>query len=323
MNQLLTEIKNKHYQLEKLIKKTPILSWDLETKNNYLSNKTEVFLKAELFQKTGTFKIRGVLSRLLSLSEDEKQKGVVAGTGGNHGIALAYGAKLMNIKATIVIPKTINPFRLNQIKAYDAEIIEVDNINLVLDQMNEIAKNQNKTVIHPYDHPLTSLGTATLGYEFLNEAKNLEAIIVSVGGGGLISGVAMAAKEMNPDIKIYGVEPQKADVLNQSLKANKAIKLKHGASSIADSLNAPEALAYSFSLCQKYVDEMVLVSDDEIKKSMTLAFEELKLAIEPACAASIAALVGPLKTKIIDKKVGVILCGSNIDFETFSKLCLN
>lgn len=310
----LEQIKSNYAKLQRYIYQTPILSWP-NTNNSLIC-------KCELFQKTGTFKIRGAITRVNGLTVEERKHGIVAGTGGNHGIAAALAAKMIGVHAKIIVPKTMNPFRFEKIRALGAEIILVDHIDQILDVMNEIAEKEKRIPIHPFDHPLTTLGTSSLGYEFLQQVPDLEVIIIPIGGGGLASGVSCAAKLINPKIKIYGVEPENANSMYLSFQQNHAVALTHHPESIADSLCSPRSMPYSYSVCKKFIDEIVLVSDDELRQSMKLLFEECKLACEAACAASTAAYFGPLKEKCAGKKTGLILCGSNIDVKTFLSILI-
>ncbi|TNF69008.1 MAG: threonine/serine dehydratase [Gammaproteobacteria bacterium] len=320
-NHYIDEVKSQYQNLASYVRKTPILPWQSKLKNSLLGEGTQIYFKCELFQQTGTFKFRGVLSRLLSLTGEEKKPGVIAGTGGNHGIALAYAASLLNIDSTIIIPRSINPLRLTRIKAYATEIIQVDNINEVLDTMHSLAEKKAKTIVHPFDHPLTTLGTATLGYEWLNQLPKLDVLLIATGGGGLLSGVAKFAKLFNPNIQVFGIEPELAPTMSLSFEKNKPIKLIDGAKSIADSLNAPNTLDYSFGICREYVDDIILVNDKAIKQAMKLLVEETNLVCEPAAAATTAALIGPLKNRLSGLKIGNLLCGSNIDINTFYQYC--
>lgn len=313
----LKDIQDNRAKIASYIRKTPLLPWETTLKDDLLGKEVEVFFKAELFQKTGTFKLRGALTRVLNLTEQKRKNGIAAGTGGNHGIALAYAAQLAGVHAKIVVPKTMNPLRRKIIESFDVEIVETDHIGQVMDKMVEICKNEGRTEVNGFDHPLVTLGTASLGLEFLEQVPDLDVLIVAIGGGGLASGVACAAKQINPRLKVYGVEPEGADTMYQSFKDGKPYTLPNGPKSIADSLSAPYAGKYSYAVCAKYIDEIVLISDNDMRKAMKILFEDLKIACEPACAASTAALLGPLKEKCQRLKTGVILCGSNIDFATF------
>jgi len=311
------EIEEQARRLSPRLYTTPVHEWNTPLKARLLGDDTRALLKLELFQKTGSFKARGALTVMDHLSAEEKERGVVAGTGGNHGIAVAFAARNANVNAKIVVPHTINPFRLRAIQDYGAEIIQVENISLVLNEMRRIAEVEHRTIMHPFENPLVTLGTGTLGYEFLNQTPDLDAIIVPIGGGGLASGVACAVKQIHPRCKVYGVEPAAANAMTLSLKAGHPLALPNGPRSIADSLSAPCTEPYSFYLCQKFLDDVVLIEDEEIRAAMKILFEDLKLAVEPAGAAATAALLGPLKDRCAGLRVGVIVCGANIDLQTF------
>jgi len=310
----LEEITEQHQRLSSYVVHTPIVRRD-----KWLDDRDVVF-KAELLQKTGTFKLRGALTRMLSLSEEEKAQGVVCGTGGNHGTAVAYAAKLLGIPAKIVVPDFINPYRLQAIIRLGGEVIKESSVTRVMERMDELAAAESRVVVHPFDHPLTTIGTATLGYEFYQQCQTLDAVIVPIGGGGLISGVALAMKRLNPQITVYGVEPNGANAMSLALAAKEPTPVPGGPKSIADSLCAPSALPYSFSVVKDHIDEVVLVSDDEIKAAMKLIAERLKFMVEPACAAATAAFLGPLAEKTQGQTTGILLCGTNIDVETFYRL---
>ncbi|MCB1111994.1 MAG: threonine/serine dehydratase [Chlamydiales bacterium] len=313
----LDQIKENYNEILPYINVTPMLHWISPLKDRLIGDNTEVFYKCELFQRTGTFKIRGALTRMLHLTFEEKQRGVVAGTGGNHGIAVAHVAKQLGIDAKIIVPETMNPLRLEKIKNLGADIKKMPTIGMVIDEMNVIAKSEGRVIIHPFEHPKITLGTASLGYEFLQQVPNLDVILVPVGGGGLVSGISCAAKQINPDIKVFGIEPEGANAMFLSFKQNRAVALTGKPLSIADSLCAPSAEPYSYGICRQFVDEIILVSDQQIRQSMKILFEHVKVACEPACATAMAALLGPLKERCNGKRTGLILCGSNIDLSTF------
>jgi len=316
----LFEIEEQARRLAVRIHQTPVHEWNTPLKARLIGDDTKALLKLELLQKTGSFKGRGALTVMDRLSPEQKKSGVVAGTGGNHGIAVAFAAQSAGVDAKVIVPRTINPFRLKAIKTYDAHVIEVENISLVLNEMRRIAAIENRAIMHPFENPLVTLGTATLGREFLAQAPDLDAVIVPIGGGGLASGISCAVKQINPRCKIYGVEPRGANSMVLSLQAGHPLTLPNGPRSIADSLCSPCTEPYSFSICQKFLDDVVLIDDDEMRTAMKILFEDLKLAVEPAGAAATAALLGPLKDRCSGLKVGIIVCGSNIDTETFHSL---
>jgi threonine dehydratase len=316
----LSEIEEQERRLASRLYVTPVREWDTPLKRRLLGEDAQAVFKLELFQKTGSFKARGALTVMDRLSPRQKENGVVAGTGGNHGIAVAFAAQNAQVGAKIVVPRTINPFRLKAIEAYGACVIQVDDISLVLAEMRRIAEAENRAIMHPFENPLVTLGTATLGFEFLRQEPGIDVVIVPIGGGGLASGVSCAAKQINPRCKVYGVEPSGANAMTLSLREGHPVALPGGPKSIADSLSAPCTEPYSFSVCQKYLDDVVLIEEDEMRAAMRILFEDLKLAVEPAGAAATAALLGPLKDRCKGLKVGLIVCGSNIDTETFYSL---
>lgn len=309
--------------LRQHLRLTPIQSWESPTKDSLLGADCHPVLKLELFQKAGSFKARGALTVVSRMSDTEKARGLVAGTGGNHGVAVALAAKVFNVNAKIIVPQTINPMRLQAIKDLGAHVMQVESIADVLDTMVKVAEEEDRTVVHPFEGEDITLGTGTLGAEFMEQVPDLDAVIVPIGGGGLASGVACAVKQAKPDCIVYGVEPVGASTMSLAFASGKTGTLPGGPKSIADSLSAPYSAPYSYAVCRKFIDEIVLIEDDEMRRAMKLLFEDLKLAVEPAGAATTAALVGPLREKCVGKKVGLIICGANIGTETFFDLIKN
>ena len=295
---------------------TPVHCWQGPLLSELLGDETEVMLKLELFQHTGTFKARGALVNLLSLSDAQLAKGVTAVSAGNHAIATAFAARRSGASAKVVMMKGANSFRVSQCQAYGAEIIFADDVHQAFDTVKRIEEEEGRGFVHPFEGELTALGTATLGLEFARQAPDLDALIVPIGGGGLCAGVASAFKLVQPACQIYGVEPEGADSMLRSFQAGSPQTIEK-VRTIADSLGAPYALPYSFALCQQNVDDIVLVDDDALRRAMGLLFSGMKLAVEPAGAAATAALLGPLRERLQGQRVGVIVCGANIDFATF------
>jgi threonine dehydratase len=277
-----------------------------------------VTFKLELLQRTGTFKIRGALSNMLQLSADQRHRGVTAVSAGNHAIAVACAASILNLSAKVVMLATASPARIAAARAHGAEVLIAENGPAGFELANHIAAVEGRTFIHPFEGKHTALGTATLGLEFAEQAPNLDALIVAIGGGGLAAGVASAFKLLQPACRIYGVEPTGADTMHRSFAANAPQRIDRTAT-IADSLAPPMALPYSFALCKANVDELVKVNDDQLCRAMAFMFTHLKLCVEPAGAAALAALREPLSATLAGKNVGVIVCGSNIDIDTFAR----
>jgi threonine dehydratase len=283
-----------------------------------LNNNADVYLKMELLQKTGSFKARGALNVIMQLTEQDKQQGVTAFSAGNHAIATAFAARTLGTSAKVVMPKTANPFRVETCKKLGAEVIFGADIGELTQIVDDLHRNEGRTIVHPFEGQHTFAGTATVGLELSQHARNLDAVIVPVGGGGLIAGIATAIKLTQPDCQVIGVEPEGACGMSDSL-AQKAPLEKVVVNTIADSLGAPLHLPQSFAIVQHFVDEIVRVSDAQLADVMQLMFTDLKLAVEPACAAAMAALMYPLNEKLTNKKVALILCGTNIDHATFQR----
>lgn len=305
--------------LQPYVAETPVWRWSEGEITNHMGDETQVFLKLELFQHTGTFKARGAIRNLLSLDDEARQRGVTAVSAGNHAIAVAYAAKLLGSSAKVVMPQSAPPARVQKCKSYGAEVVLVENVHAAFARVNEIVEAEGRTFIHPFEGKYTVLGTATVGLELGEQVSDLDAVIIPIGGGGLAAGIATAIKQMQPSCTVYGVEPEGANSMWRSFQAGSPQSIEK-VTTIADSLGAPRAEPYSFALCQRFVDELVLVNDEQLRAGMRLLFDGMNLACEPACAAATAAMIGPLKEKVQGKRVGVIVCGSNIDIETFCRL---
>ena len=286
---------------------------------------TRVWLKEELFQRTGSFKPRGALSVMLDLDAAALKRGVTGVSAGNHAISLAYCARKLGSTAKVVMPKNANPFRVKVCRELGATVELVDNVHDAFARVKEIETSEGRTFVHPYEGPKTALGTASVGLEFIDQVRaagtSLDAVIVAAGGGGLTAGVACAVKQMSPHTAVYAVEPEGADTLSRSFNAGTPQSID-AVRTIADSLGAPRCEAYSFALNRRFVDEVVLVNDDQIRDGMRLLFRAAKLVVEPAGATALAALMFPLRARLEGKSVGIVVCGANIDPETFAKQLL-
>lgn len=283
---------------------------------------TQVWLKEELFQRTGSFKPRGALSVMLDLDEAALARGVTGVSAGNHAISLGYCARILGSTAKVVMPKSANVFRVQMCRELGVQVELVDNVTEAFARVKEIESTEGRTFVHPYEGPKTALGTASVGMEFIDQVRaagaSLDAVIVAAGGGGLTGGVACAVKQMSPDTAVYVVEPEGADTMYRSFEAGSPQSID-AVRTIADSLGAPRCEPYSFALNRQFVDDVVLVTDDQIREAMRLLFRSAKLAVEPAGAAALAALMYPLRTRLEGKRVGVVVCGANIDAESFTK----
>ncbi len=198
-----------------------------------------------------------------------------------------------------------------------AEVVLVDDVGMAFAEAERIQQEEGRTFVHPFEGPLTALGTATVGLELTQQAPDLDAVIVPIGGGGLAAGMSAAIKQLRPECAVYGVEPKGANSMYRSFQAGSPQSIDK-VRSFADSLGAPYALPYSFELCREFLDDIVLLDDDAMRRGMALLFHSMKLAVEPAGAAATAALMGPLHDRLQGKRVGVVVCGTNIDIRSFS-----
>jgi threonine dehydratase len=314
----LAQIRDARRQLGTRIVETPVWHWQDRDLAAIVGEETQVLLKLELFQHTGTFKPRGALTVMLGLEPAVLARGVTAVSAGNHAIAVAYAARLLGTTAKVVMPKSANPLRVARCNEYGAEVVLVDDVTAAFARVEEIQATEGRTFIHPFEGPLTAAGTGTVALEFAEQAGELDAVIIPVGGGGLIAGMAAAFKQLQPNCHVIGVEPAGADTMIRSMASGTPQRIDK-VRTIADSLGAPYATPYTLGLCRRYVDEIVLLEDDDFRRGMALLFRSMKLAVEPAGAAATAGLCGPLRERLRGKRVGVLVCGSNIDLPTFQR----
>ncbi len=300
------------------IVKTPTVALRSEKLGDRLSG-ARIHLKLELFQHTGTFKARGALSNARAIAPDRRAAGITAVSAGNHAIAAAWAARRLGLSAKVVMQATANPYRVALAKAEGADVILKPPGPESFAEAERLVRDEGRTFIHPFEGENVTLATGGVGLEFVDAVPDLDAVVVAVGGGGLISGVAAAIKQLKPSCAVYGVEPEGAASMSRSLAEGRPITLDR-ISTIADSLAPPMALPFGFNVIRHYVNDVVLVSDDAICAGMVLLQEEAKLAVEPACGAAMAAAVGPLQARLAGKTVGLVVCGANIDARTYAAL---
>jgi threonine dehydratase len=312
------EILAARQQLGDRVMRTPLHEWHGPLLEERMGTQARVFLKLELFQFTGSFKPRGALLNMLALTPEQLARGVTAVSAGNHAIAVAYAARALGASAKVVMIASANPRRIELCRQYGATIEMAETAHAAFERAKRIEEAEGRSFIHPFEGRTTAIGTATVGLEFCEQVESLEAVIVPIGGGGLAAGVASAVKLWQPTCAVYGVEPTGADSMYRSFHAGEPRAIER-VTTIADSLGAPYALPVSFELCRRNIQEVVLVSDDELRASMRVLRLDCKLAVEPAGAAAMAALLGPLCERLQGRRVGLIVCGANIDTETYIK----
>lgn len=298
---------------ENTLQTPTVRAWALE---QVLGGDTRVTLKLELLQRTGTFKARGALATLRNLSEQQLARGVTAVSAGNHAIATAYAARVMGTTAKVVMIQTANPSRIESCRDFGAEVVLADDVHHAFDVVERIQNEEGRIFVHPFEGVGVALGTGTVGLEICEQVDDFDALVVPVGGGGLIGGIANAVQQLRPGSTVIGVEPEGADTMRRSFDAGEPCSIER-ITTIADSLGAPFALPYSYELTRRNVERIVLVDDTQLRRSMGFLFRAMKFAVEPACAATTAALLWPLRESLRGKHVVLVLCGSNIDWPTF------
>lgn len=277
----------------------------------------QVFIKPENLQVTGAFKIRGAFNKLSKLTEEEKQRGVIASSAGNHAQGIGYASQLLGIKATIVMPAATPIIKVEATKSYGVQVILYgDSYDEAYKKARELEKEHNYVFVHPFDDLDVIVGQGTLALEIIEEMPDVDAILVPIGGGGLASGIALAAKMLKPSIKIIGVEPDGACCIKASLEQDKVVELP-SVDTMADGTAVKRPGQLPFELIKEYIDEVVTVSDFDILEAILQLMEKHKLIVEGAGALSLAGL---RKLSCKGKKVVSLISGGNIDISTISAI---
>ncbi len=281
---------------------------------------SEVYLKTENLQVTGSFKVRGAYYKISQLTEEEKAKGVIACSAGNHAQGVALASKKFGIKSIICMPDGAPISKVEATKSYGAEVVLVPGVYDDAHNEAERLKEENGyTLIHPFDDEDVIAGQGTIGVEILQQLKDADAIIVPVGGGGLVSGVAFAVKSINPKVKVYGVQASGAPSMINSLE-HKRVEILPSVSTVADGIAVKEPGALTFELCSKYVDGIVSVDDDQVSAAILALIEKQKMIAEGAGAVSLAAVMFGKIPDIKGKKVVCLISGGNIDVTILSRV---
>lgn len=302
-------------RIEPYAHKTPVLT--SRTANKKLG--AELFFKCENFQRMGAFKFRGAMNALLQFSDEQKKAGVIAFSSGNHAQAITLAAQLLGIKATIIMPEDAPKAKVDATRGYGAEIIHYDRYTEDREQIGrELAEKHGYKLIPPYDHPHILSGQGTAGKELFEEVGELNALFVCLGGGGLLSGCALAARHFAPDCKVYGVEPEAGNDGQQSFRKGEIVRIETP-KTIADGAQTQYLGEYTFPIIQNNVDDILTVKDSSLVESMRFFAERMKMVVEPTGCLGFAA-VEQLKEELQDKRVGVILSGGNVDISRYAEL---
>lgn len=306
----LADVELARQRIAPFIKRTPLVG------NHVLSNRlgTNVYLKLEMFQRTGAFKVRGAFNKMLSLSAEEQRRGVVAVSGGNHAQAVACAARQLGVQALVLMPESTPANYLEATRRYGAEVILVGNMQQAFERAHAYVEH-GYVYVHPFDDPLVIAGQGTIGLEILEDLPHVTDLFVSIGGGGLAAGVGTAIKArhkaIQPDVRIWGVETEGADSMAQALAANRVVELPR-ITSIARTLGAPAVSETTLASAQRYLENVTVVSDAEALSALRLLLERAKIVTEPAASCTLAAAERLKDNFTTDHHVVLILCGGNL-----------
>ena len=317
------EIDKAHERIFSLIIKTPLISSETINKKT----NANVYFKLENLQWTGSFKLRGASNKILQLSNEEKSRGIVSYSSGNHAQAVAYASNLIGVQATIIMPKNAPSIKIKNTKKYGADVVLYDSMHESREKIAlEIAHKENKTIVKPYDDLDVIAGQGTVGKEIAEELKlkNIQPNIYlcCCGGGGLIAGSSTYLKYAFPNIKNFAVEPEEFNDTQLSLKNNSIVKNKESGKSICDALLAPQPGDVTFPVNQTTLGGGLTVSDKEVKKTIIELAEDMKIVVEPGGAVAATALLTN-KINVKNKNVVVMISGGNIDYKLFSSIVRN
>ncbi|GAA0182944.1 threonine ammonia-lyase [Clostridium sediminicola] len=311
----LENIKEARKNLKGIIKKT---SLDHSKTFSELS-KNDIYLKLENLQKTGSFKVRGASNKIAKLTEEEKKSGVVAASAGNHAQGVALAASKAGIKSTIVMPKGAPIAKVKATKGYGADVILHGNsYDEAHERELEFSRETGATIIHAFDDLDVIAGQGTIGLEILEDLPDVDVVVAPIGGGGLLSGIAVAVKSINPSIQVIGVQAAEAASMKESIKSGKPITLS-SVDTIADGIAVKRPGNSTFDIISKYVDGIVTVNEEEIAHTISLLIERAKLTVEGAGATALAAVIND-KVSFQGKKIAVVLSGGNIDLDMISSI---
>jgi threonine dehydratase len=273
-----------------------------------------LYLKAEQLQKTGSFKPRGMTNRILTLTDEERASGVITLSAGNAGQAYAWAGRAAGVAVTVVMPAGAVRSKVEACLGYGARVVlHGAHVGETFAEMERIRAEEALRLVHPFDDPAVIAGHGSIGLELLEDVPDLDVVVVGVGGGGLISGVAAALKERRPTVRVYGVEPGRSNALSLAIERNEIVRIQP--ESVADGLGAPFAGAWTLAMAQRYLDDIVLLDDPTILAGMRFAVERLKQVLEPAGAAALAAVLAGRIPINDGERVAVVLSGGNVEVD--------
>jgi threonine dehydratase len=315
---LLDEIRAAAARIAGKVHRTPLLS------AAQLGERAGVrlYLKCESFQKTGSFKPRGALNKVLSLSGEEKARGLVTVSAGNHAQAVAWAARIAGASCAVVMPSSAPRSKMDAVRGYGAEVIEHGDRATLFDKLNEVREARGLTFVHPFDDPVVLAGAGTAGLEILEDLPEAVVVVVPVGGGGLLGGVASAVKQLRPSVRVVAVELAEGPGLAPALAAGKPVPAPRPSDTLADGMTPPFVGALPLEIAREAVDEIVSVSEDEIIEAMKLLMTRAKLYVEGSGAAATAALLSGKFRVSPGERVVAIVSGGNVDLERVARAVL-
>jgi threonine dehydratase len=320
----LAEIVEARGRLEGRVHRTPLMSsttaatWVTVAGGVRLGD-DRLYLKPEQLQTTGSFKPRGMTNRIVTLSDEERAHGVITLSAGNAGQAYAWAGRSAGVAVTVVMPAEAVRSKVQACIGYGARVVlHGAHVGEAFAEMERIRDAEGLRFVHPFDDPAVIAGNGSIGLELLEDLPELDVVVVGVGGGGLISGVAAALKERRPGIRVYGVEPRRSNALTLALARNEIVRIQPD--SVADGLGAPFAGTWTMAMARRYLDDIVLLDDPTILAGMRFAVERLKQVLEPAGAAALAAVLAGLVPIREGERVAVVLSGGNVEVDRIGEL---
>jgi threonine dehydratase len=309
------DVRTAHRHIVARVHRTPLLS------SRTLGERTgtTLFLKPESLQRTGSFKVRGVVNRLRHLTDEERDRGLITVSAGNHAQAVAWAAAREGVRATVVMPASAPASKVEASRGYGADVVLHGDVFDAFARMEELRARDGSVLIHPFDDPYIVAGQGTVGLEIMEDLGDVDLVVVPVGGGGLIAGVATAVKALRPGARVIGVEPAGAAAVSRGLEAGAPVRLER-VDTIADGLGAPMTGEFVLRHVQAFVDDVVTVSDDEIAAALREILTRCKLLTEPAGAAGVAALLAGHIAAPAGGRTAVVLSGGNVDLQRLSAL---
>jgi threonine dehydratase len=312
----LAQIQNARQSIAPCVRRTPL------TSSAVLSErlKTNVYVKLELFQKAGSFKVRGAFNKALSLTPEERGQGLVAVSGGNHAQAVAYAARNLGLKSVILMPESTPRNYVEATRGYGAEVKFAADVSAAFAEVTEYERH-GWAYIHPFDDPMVMAGQGTIGLEILEDVPQVTDIVASIGGGGLIGGLATAVRALKPSVRVWGVETEGADCMSQSLAAGKVVTLA-AITSIARTLGAPAPSEQTLAMARELLEGVTVVSDAEALAALRFLLERLKVLTEPAASCTLAAADRLRDQFSSERHVVLLLCGGNMPLEDLARLAV-